>query len=132
MKYYLATSLGNIEAAKKAHERLAKRGWECTYDWTVHGSLAAKPERWEEVAQKEIHGVVGADVLIALMPGGRGTHVEIGAALAYGIHVWIVGLDEKAAYECLFHHHPQARRFKAFSEVEAYIDMLQAEAPRGV
>jgi hypothetical protein len=36
MKFYIASSLGNAEIAKKIADYLSSRGWEQTYDWTTH------------------------------------------------------------------------------------------------
>ena len=53
-----------------------------------------------------------ADVLIVLLPGGHGTHVEIGAALALGKPVILHAPDRKtldAPYPCPFHYHPKVK-----------------------
>lgn len=50
-----------------------------------------------------------ADVLIVLLPGGYGTHVEIGAALALEKRVILHAPNRKtldAPYPCPFHCHP--------------------------
>jgi hypothetical protein len=44
-----------------------------------------------------------------LLPGGFGTHVEIGAALALGKPVILHSPDQKTLetpYPCVFHHNP--------------------------
>jgi len=47
-----------------------------------------------------------------LLPGGYGTHVEIGAALALGKPVILHAPDRKtldSPYPCPFHHHPNVK-----------------------
>jgi hypothetical protein len=53
-----------------------------------------------------------SDVLIVLLPGGFGTHVEIGAALALGKCVILHSPDQKTLetpYPCVFHYHPSVK-----------------------
>lgn len=57
-------------------------GWECSFSWTALQD--ANPDQYPEIAKAEIAGVRDADVLLVLLPGGYGTHAEIGAALAVG------------------------------------------------
>lgn len=83
MKYYIATSLQNVSAHNKVRDALAAHGHEITYDWTVHGPVwGSGLLKLREVAQSEIAGVERADFVVVLLPGGRGTHVELGAAIA--------------------------------------------------
>lgn len=58
-------------------------GLEHTYDWTKHGSVKTEEQtRIIQVAELELQGVKDADVVIVLLPGGRGTHAELGIANA--------------------------------------------------
>ena len=68
-------------------DALATQGWEITYDWTLHKSVKSTFKRFKEVdlkeiALKEIKGIFDADVVIVLLPGGKGTHTELGMAIA--------------------------------------------------
>lgn len=88
MKIYVATGLEHADRARVVQSVLRDDGHEITYGWTVHGSVQdAGPKRIAEVARLEAAGVRAADLLIAILPGGRGTHVEIGLALGRGIPV---------------------------------------------
>jgi hypothetical protein len=69
-------------------------------------------------AAREIDAVVGADLLVVLLSpdkAQRGTHCEIGAALAAGRQVLIFAEDESHVkadgYACVFHDHPLCRLF---------------------
>ena len=91
---------------------LKRRGWHRTYEWNPLDG-----ETLEELAKfaiAEMDGVRKADVLIVLLPGGFGTHVEIGAALALGKPVILHSPDQKTLetpYRCPFHYHPKVKIF---------------------
>ena len=83
MKFYIASKLENFEQVQYLRDRLKEQGWTHTYDWTQHGSVKTVCTKiLKEVAEKEFQGVADADVVIVLTPQGRGTHVELGIALA--------------------------------------------------
>lgn len=91
MKFYIASKLENADMVKKLAAILKLYKWEQTYDWTTHGSVQSEgQERLIEVAENEIQGVREADVVIVLLPGGRGTHAELGAAniLRKPVFIW--------------------------------------------
>jgi nucleoside 2-deoxyribosyltransferase len=109
-KFYLATRKDRTAQAEKLLEALKSRGWERTFTWT--GEDKAGAEGYLEVALAELAGVREADVLIVLLPGGYGTHVEIGAALALGKPVILHSPDQKTLntpYACVFHYHPAVK-----------------------
>jgi nucleoside 2-deoxyribosyltransferase len=106
-KFYLATRKDRAAQAEKLLEALKCQGWERTFTWA--GEDKAGVEEYPELALAELAGVYEADVLIVLLPGGYGTHVEIGAALALGKPVILHAPDEKTLntpYPCVFHYHP--------------------------
>lgn len=118
MKYYIASRLENHANVKLLKKYLDEAGWEHTYDWTVHGSVRdVSTTRMAEVARNEVEGVANADVVIVILPGGRGTHIEMGIALHPSSRslLWVVsnqpekdfGLGEDT---CAFYHHPRAFR----------------------
>ena len=96
MKFYIASKLENYEQVRLLASLLKQSGWECTYDWTIHGSIKeTNIEALKSVGQKEYDGVKNADVVIVLTPQGRGTHVELGIAVALGKVVYICHEDDK-------------------------------------
>lgn len=96
MKFYIASKLENFEQVQYLRDMLNKQGWTHTYDWTQHGSVkTVSTEILKEVAEKEFQGVADADVVIVLTPQGRGTHVELGIALALGKKVFIWHENDK-------------------------------------
>jgi nucleoside 2-deoxyribosyltransferase len=128
-KFYLATKRTRAAQAEKLLEALRSHGWERTFTW--NGEDNAGAEGYPEVASAELAGVREADVLIGLLPGGYGTHVEIGAALALGKPVILHAPDQKTLdtpYPCAFHYHPGVKLL--ISEV-LDVDAILASVPQG-
>ena len=95
MKFYIASKLENHEQVKHLAHKLKSAGWTHTYDWTVHGSVKESDiETLQEVGNLEYSGVKEADVVIVLTPQGRGTHVELGMAIAFGKQIYLCHTDE--------------------------------------
>lgn len=106
-RFYLATRKDRSEQAAPLLEALKAQGWECTFEWAAQDSSSI--EGYRELAVKELAGIQEADVLIVMLPGGYGTHVEIGAALALRKKVILHAPDRKTLetpYACVFHYHP--------------------------
>jgi nucleoside 2-deoxyribosyltransferase len=82
-KFYVATTLSNADQAKIVINRLHDFGHELTYNWTEHGYLAPGEES-KKAAENEAQGVYDADLLFVIWPGGGGTHIEMGMAMALG------------------------------------------------
>lgn len=89
LRFYLASGLDNADAARRLCNRLEAEGHQCQYRWWIHGAVL--PDRMRETAELEMAGVMTADVVVILMPGGRGTHVELGIALASMKSIVLVG-----------------------------------------
>jgi len=105
--FYIATKLERADDHRIVAEKMASLGWRLTYDWTVHGSVQDQgPERMRQVARNERSAVLDADVVIVLLPGGRGTHSELGIALG-GYRRVIVHARTEADLgdrHCAFYH----------------------------
>lgn len=80
--FYIAGRLENVAQVQVVRDTLLARGWKCTYDWTIAGPITGSSAALQEVAEKEMKGVLTAEVVFVLLPGGRGTHVELGLAIA--------------------------------------------------
>ena len=105
-RYYLAARKDRSAEANALAEALNAQGWTRTYEWTPADGEGT--EGHAHVARAELEGVRQADVLVAMLPGGFGTHVEIGAALALGKPVILHSPDQKTLdtpYPCVFHYH---------------------------
>lgn len=110
MSFYVASGLANIPTVRKVIKRcLAIGGFgELTYDWTTHGGVYGQGEEvYQSLANVELRAVLRADYVFVVLPGGRGTHVELGAALASGKTITLLrSAVETADKFCVFHHHP--------------------------
>lgn len=83
MKIYIASALANSDNVQKLRDRLISLGHTITYDWTTHNRVD-DVTKLQEIAYNEMNGVLDADLLLVLWPGGFGTHCEIGIAAAVG------------------------------------------------
>lgn len=83
-RFYIATTVSNWKNHNVVRDTLVAAGHQITYDWTVNvneGDLRGQPiERIREVAYGEAEGIRDADFMVTLLPGGYGTHAEIGMA----------------------------------------------------
>lgn len=115
MRFYIASRLDNAHKVRKLAAHLKRFGWEQTYDWTLHGSVQGCGEDvLREVSLKELDGVKAADAVVVILPGGRGTHAELGAALALNIPVFVWGEKDEDfiqdGYTCSFYWNPLVKR----------------------
>ena len=116
MKFYIASKLENHKNVKCLAEKLKSAGWLHTYDWTVHGSVKESDvETLKEVGQLEYNGVRDADIVIVLTPQGRGTHTELGMAIALKKQVYLCHSDN-TYFKCddntsAFYWLPQVKQF---------------------
>ncbi len=113
LKYYIASGFENQKAHNQLRDRLRGSSLDITYDWTLYGRAhTGGLERMEEVTNLEIGGVLTADIVFVLMPGGRGTHVEFGAALATNKNIIVIGDEDYLDKEktCVFYYHPNVTR----------------------
>jgi hypothetical protein len=109
-RFYLSTRKDRGAEGAALTKALKDIGWECSFDWTALQDTSA--DQYPEIAQAEIAGVREADVLLVLLPGGYGTHAEIGAALALGKPIIIHAPNQQildTPYPCVFHYHPGVR-----------------------
>lgn len=133
MKIYVASGLENVENARSLCTRLKIADHTITYEWMKHGAVWDKGERVvRDVATQEMSGVRHADVVVVLLPGGRGTHVELGAALALGKPVIIVSDPPLTICKetCAFHWLSGIIRVKSQDEMLAALEGLQLSKPR--
>jgi len=68
------------------------------------------PDEFSKLACAQVAGIGEADVVIVLLPGGRETYTEVGAALAFGKPIILYAPDRETLdkpYPCTFHYHPK-------------------------
>lgn len=106
MKFYIASSLKNIVNVRQVAEKLKSRGFLQTYDWTTHSSIDSI-SKLRKVGHEEISGVLDADVVIVMLPAGKGSHVELGIALGAGKKIYLYSSTHELndfGNTCTFYH----------------------------
>lgn len=90
--FYLATALKNSAERNVIRDTLTSLGYVETYDWTVHGDIRkCGADAMTDTVMKEMDGIRRADFVVVMLPGGRGTHAEIGIAMALDRRTFIIG-----------------------------------------
>jgi hypothetical protein len=115
MKYYIATSLARVTDHNLVRDALKRLGHTICYDWTLHGSVKSVSfERLREVAIYELNGISEADFVVVLLPGGKGTHLELGFAMGNNKKIFLHSEDpslfELGPLTNAFYHHPNLIR----------------------
>jgi nucleoside 2-deoxyribosyltransferase len=131
MKYYIGTRLDNAEMHNQFWDQLSKMGHELTFNWTDEGYIEDIPKLVRYIEQ-EVIGVAEADFVLILLPGGRGTHCELGAALGLKKPVILYAPEDTHLLKkkhCGFYHHPLVTMVKTPEEVfEAVKNLEEKEA----
>lgn len=117
MRFYVATGLVNRDQAQDMIAFIQDRGHLPVYDWTAHGDVRGQgTERLAEVAFSEYSAVRDAELVLLMLPGGCGTHTELGIALGTRankrILLWsATGKEfEDGPNTCVFYHHLAVER----------------------
>ena len=110
MKIYIATGYKRREEHNEVRDALTGAGHTLTHDWTTPENRRL-PACKAALADKQ--GIQDADLLIVLLPGGMGTHTELGIALALGKPVLVYALDPKdLPRSMIFLYHPLVTRIR--------------------
>lgn len=113
MKFYVASSFKNIKSVRYVSEKLKSKGHIHTYDWTKIERVSTI-EDLKDVGQKEKSAVIEADILVVLLPAGKGSHIELGMALAHGKKVYLYSPNEEVnnfETTSTFYHLPEVEIF---------------------
>jgi len=106
-KIYIAASWPRIGEARARADRLRLAGFHVTSTWhDVEHPEEPSDERCREWAERDLEELAGCDTVYCLTGDdqsiGGGRHSEIGAAIALGKRVVLLGPREKN----VFHWHP--------------------------
>jgi len=82
MKFYIGSSFKNCEQVNYYSKILEENGWKHTFNWTKYIDNYETIQDLINYSNLEQEGILNSDVVIILLPGGRGTHIELGIALA--------------------------------------------------
>ena len=88
MKFYIASSFKNIDKVRYVSKRLKEKGFIHTYDWTLNENITTLEELME-IGQKETNAVIEADIVVVLLPAGKGSHVELGIAIGNSKKIYL-------------------------------------------
>lgn len=94
MKFYIGSGFKNCELVNYYSKILEENGWEHTYNWAKNISNDETIEDLIEYSKSEKKGIIDADVVIILLPAGRGTHIELGMALALNKKIFLCSATE--------------------------------------
>lgn len=98
IKYYIATRLNRRPQHNFVRDVFAKKGFEITFDWTTAPKdirTTATKSTFKDIAIKMIQAVSSSDIVVALLPGAFGTHVEVGMALQAKKNIIIHSKDKE-------------------------------------
>lgn len=95
MKFYIGTGFKNCELVNYYSKILEENGWKHTYNWANNINKYETIEDLIQYAILEQKGIIEADIVIILLPGGRGTHIELGMALALNKKIFLCSTTEK-------------------------------------
>jgi nucleoside 2-deoxyribosyltransferase len=114
-RIYIASALSNKNKVDQLFSVIeAHHPVEFTYKWYEVGKVPK--DAYLDVASKELHGVLNADVFIALLPGKKGTHTELGIAIATCPKVIVLGEEDdfepvdEDNYPSIFYFLPMVER----------------------
>ena len=106
LRVYVASKWENKQRVREIMYMLQAVGHEITYDWTT----CEVSNRQQAIL--DLRGVADADVFVGIFEqeaSYKGALVELGAALALGKPVYILG-DASVTRDCIFLKHPHVRR----------------------
>lgn len=108
---YVAGSVKNISRCKDVMDAVRYVGWDVRYDWTRENQekLLTDFEYKKEVIKNQLEQVKRANIFVLVTPGGRGSYVELGVALANKIKSYIL-LDPNDKEEVLVHSSTQVHQ----------------------
>ena len=132
MRFYIASGLENRALAKDMLAFIEGRGHIPVYDWTAHGDVRGQgEERLVEVAAFESAAVRDAEFMLVMLPGGYGTHTELGIALGTRsnkrILLWSATGKEftDGPDTCVFYHHRSVERITcSYPELKQFITTI--------
>ncbi len=89
MKFYIGSGMKNCELVNYYAKILEENEWKHTYNWAknINGDETIKD--LIEYSKLEQQGIIDSDVVIILLPAGRGTHIELGMALALNKKIFL-------------------------------------------
>lgn len=98
VKFYIGSKMKNCNLVDYYANKLKEKGFEQTYNWVnaINTINNAKfKDNLIKVAKLEQQGIIDADIVIILLPSGRGTHIELGMALGLKKEIFLCSENEE-------------------------------------
>lgn len=89
MKFYIGSGLKNAKVVNEFSKRLQNHGWKHTYNWAENIKGNETIEDLIKYATLEQKAIEESDVVIIILPAGRGTHIELGMAIALNKKIYL-------------------------------------------
>lgn len=124
MKFYVASSFNHKSSVRYVIKQLSGEGFSLTYDWTQN-ERASTIEQLKKIGREEKNAVIEADIVCVLLPAGKGSHIELGMALAQGKKVYLYSPDEDVnnfETTSTFYHLPEVEIF--IGSLEGFIELI--------
>ena len=94
MKFYVGSGMKNANLVEYYQDKLKEAGWEQTYNWVKNINNDINIDEIKEYAKLEKEGVMNSDVVVILLPAGRGAHIELGMSIALNKKTFLCSLTE--------------------------------------
>jgi nucleoside 2-deoxyribosyltransferase len=101
-QFYIASGFANKNLVSHSAASFKAKGFVHTYDWTKNEKTSSV-EALHEIGTAELKAVMTADFVLIILPGGKGTHVELGIAIASGKKIYLYSKDPKVFLETTFY-----------------------------
>lgn len=89
MNFYIGSGMKNCKLVDYYVKVLNENGWNQTYNWVENVNDDVSIEDMTVYAKLESQGIIDSDVVIILLPAGRGAHIELGMALALNKKIFL-------------------------------------------
>ena len=89
MNFYIGSGMKNCELVNYYAKELKRNDWNQTYNWVENINDDVSIEDMTSYAKLESQGIIDSDVVIILLPAGRGAHIELGMAIALNKKIFL-------------------------------------------
>lgn len=136
-KFYVASGFRNMNAVVYVTNQLKAKGYLHTYDWTQNtGSGEDQKFTLDDlmkIGQHEKNAVMDSDFVVILLPGGNGTHIELGIALGYAKKIFLYSKDgaiNDPEETSTFYHLPQVE--KCYGTLDELVNKIALETAESI
>ena len=94
-KIYIGSKFKNANKVNELTNAFEKLDVINAYNWAANIKEEETREDLIDFAKKEMNAIKDADDVIFLLPLGKGSHIELGMALAYNKKIYLVTKEKK-------------------------------------